>query len=64
MFRAPLTLCGKTCKTGPGDEIDTHGDFSKFSYEDFDIKDKQKIVFLGLSDVYVSVCLNWRADNF
>ena len=58
MFRAPLTLCEKTCKTGACDEKDTPGDLSHFSYEDFDIKDKQKIEFLELSDVYVSVCLN------
>ena len=57
-------LCEKTCKTGTGDEKDTPGDLSEFSYEDFDIKDKQKNEFLELSDVYVSVCLNLWADNF
>ena len=31
--------------------------FVKFSYEDFDIKDKQKIWFLELRGVYVPVCL-------
>ena len=45
VFRVPLTLCGKICKTGACDEKDTLGDLSKFPYEDFDIKDKQKIYF-------------------
>ena len=30
---------------------------SNFSYDDFDIKDKQKIIFLELVVVYVPVCL-------
>ena len=38
-------------------EKDTPGGLSNFSYEDFDIKDKQKVEFLELGDVYVSVCL-------
>ena len=32
--------------------------FIKFSYEDFDIKDKQKVCFLALSVSYVPVCLD------
>ena len=43
VFRVLLTLCEKMCKTGACDEKDTLGSLSKFSYQDFDIKDKQKI---------------------
>ena len=43
MFCVPLRLCEIACKTGACDEKDTPGDLSKLSYEDFDIKDKQKI---------------------
>ena len=42
VFRVLLTLCEKMCKTGACDEKDTLGSLSKFSYQDFDIKDKQK----------------------
>ena len=60
--------CGVTCskrsKTGLWAEKDTPGGLLNFSYEDFDIKDKQKILFLELGDVYVPVCLNFWANNF
>ena len=39
-------------------EKDTPGGLSKISYEDFDIKNKQNIRFLGFDGVHVSVCLN------
>ena len=35
------------------------GGLSNFSYEDFDIKDKQKMKFLEFGGVYVSVCFKF-----
>ena len=38
--------------------------FIKFSYEDFDIEDKQKVQFLELVVVYVPVCFNFWENIF
>ena len=51
-------------KTGLWEEKYLSGGLSNFSYEDFDIKDKQKIWFLELGGLYAPVCLNFWAKNF
>ena len=57
-FSGPVIEYSKRSKTGLWEEKDLSGGLSNFSYEDFDIKDKQKDSFLELGGVYVPVCSN------
>ena len=60
----PSNKISETLENRPVGWKDTPWDLLNFSYEDFDIKDKQKIKFLELGDVHVPVCLNFWANHF